>query len=124
MDRDQIEKSEFVSSLSQFDSMSFKICLEKNGEAWEVTQIIGDLNSPKTKSPSYAHYYGNVIFVQGICSIQEFGTWITDLKGRLGNVCFLLPESYDQVRRERYSTGFAGSHFYRLPYPFTLYSMS
>src|SRR5258707_6209897 len=124
MDRDQIETSEFIKSLSQFDTMAFRICLEKNGYTWEVTQIIGDLNIPNTECRSDVYSYGNVTFFQDICPVEEFCAWINELNGELRELSFGLPELHANVRRERYSTGFAINHFYRLPYPFTLYTMS
>jgi len=124
MDRDQIEQSEFIETLSRFEKMAFKICLEKTGNDWEVTQIIGDLNSPGTEFRSDVYSYGDVTFVQDVIPVEELCTWINESRGNLRDFNFGLPELRSTVRRERYSTGFAANHFYRLPYPFTLYTVS
>jgi hypothetical protein len=125
MDRDQVEKTALIESLSCFETIACRICLEREGDDWQVTQIIGDLNNPELlQSRSGFHSYESVTFVQDVFPAEEVCAWINNRNGKMRNLCFKLPEFHDQIRRERYATGFATNHFYRLPYPFTLYSVS
>jgi schlafen family protein len=125
MDRDQVEKSELIKRLREFDTVACRICIEKDGEDWQVTHLMGDLNRPNSAElPSYVHLYTNVAFIRDVVPAEEFCLWIDDLKGTLRNFSFQLPEPHVQIQRERYSTGLANNHFYQLAYPFTLYTVS
>jgi len=125
MDRDQIDKATLVKRLSEFDTVACKICLEKKNDEWQVTHIIGDLNIPNSgDSIAEGHAYTDVTFIRDVVPTEEFCKWISELKGKLQNLDFQLPEPRSQIQQERYPTGIAINHFYRLPFPYTLYTLS
>src|SRR5688500_14518477 len=102
MERDHIDKTELVTSLSEFEMIACRICLENNGEDWEVTHLIGDLNSSNpTESGSDVFPYTNVAFIRDVVPIEEFCSWIHDSKGMVGGLSFALPETHSQIQRER-----------------------
>lgn len=125
MDRDHVEKSELIKTLSEFDTVACRICLEQAGEDWQVTHMIADLNKPNpAEPPTDVYRYTNMAFIRDVVPAEELCSWIDNLKGTLRDFSFQVPEPHTQIQRERYSTGLANNHFYQLPYPFTLYTVS
>lgn len=102
MDRDQVEKSALIEALSRSETIVCRICLERDGHDWQVTQIIGDLNNPEPlESQSDFHSYESVTFVQDVFPTEEVCAWINNLSGKTRNLCFKLSEFHNQIRRER-----------------------
>lgn len=86
--------------------------------------MIADIEPHGQKPPSWKAYgYGDVAFASEIVTGEQFGLWLTELTGEAQGYRFQIPEPHQQINSERYTSRTGNRLFYRLPYPFTLYTV-
>ena len=96
--------------------------LAKNADGWLLESMLADVDPFERKAPSWEHYdYGEAAFVSAIVTGEQFGAWLSELKGEARGYEFQIPSLQPRVNSERYTSRSNIRQLYLLPYPFTLF---